>query len=526
MNASLPEWKTPDACFSGLWKRIPAYIRLTFAAAVVLGFATHLYMFANKLTNHDDIGHLFLAEYGTASGRWLLPPVLQLDGPFSTPWLIGILSILCIAGAACFTVALLRIRRPLACIVTAGIMAAFPTVTATFTYMFTADAYFLSLMLATLGAYLAVRLHPIPGIILGAAAVTCSMGIYQSYLGVAAVLMVGALLFEVLDGKGSFKELFLKGVRLLGTLILSVIAYMIIVKITTRITGLVDYMGISHMGQISLKELPCQILWSYKTYFTFFFQDEFGYHFDFLKYALTAAALCAAVLLVLLLRERRLDPARTALAVFLAAAYPLAGNMIYIMVPDVNEVHTLMLYGLSYILLLPIALAEYAEFEPKKLPQRTFHAIASWVIVLTMAATAHSYAVTANTVYLKIDVSMRQCTAYSIRLLDKIESCEDYIQGMPVVLLGSSVPDWSLYPTPQMNNVSMIGVFDMAAFRSSYTYGVFLRYYLGFPGGVYLDGTEPAKAMAELDSVQDMPIYPAPGSIQVIDDTVVVKLNG
>ena len=92
--------KTPYNCASRLWRRIPGYIRLTFASAVALGLVTHLYMFTNKLTNHDDIGHLFIADYGTASGRWLLPSILGLDGNFSMPWLIGLLSILCLAGVA------------------------------------------------------------------------------------------------------------------------------------------------------------------------------------------------------------------------------------------------------------------------------------------------------------------------------------------------------------------------------------------------------------------------------------------
>jgi len=524
MKTVLPVWGTPEACFSGLWRRVPRYIRLTFASAMVLGLATHLYMFANKLTNHDDIGHLFSADYGTASGRWLLPAVLGLDGPFSTPWLIGMISLLCLAGTACFTVALLRIRRPLGCIVTAAVMVAFPTVTATFTYMFTADAYFFSLMLAAFGAYAAVRLRWW-GLVFGAAAITCSMGIYQSYLGVAAVLMVGALLFDTLDGELPFQELLLKGVRLLGTLAVSVAVYMVLVKFTTRNVGLVDYMGISDMGKISLEELPRLIFESYTGYLKFFLRDDFGYHFGFLKYAFAAVALCAIVLGVLLLRQRRLGPARTALAVVLAAVYPMAGNVIAIMVPG-GGIHTLMIYGLSYILIIPVALADYMEIDSKKVSRQAFHAAASWIILLTVALTAYSYAVTANTVYLNIDLSLRQCTAYSTRLLDRIESCEGYRQGMPVVLLGSTVAEEALSPTPEMDRVQMTGAFNLAGFRTSYTYGYFLRYYLGFTGEVYLGDSEQAMAMAETDNARDMPLYPEAGSVRVIDDMVVVKLNG
>lgn len=77
--------RSPDALAKELWDRVPREIRLTFSASVLLGLAVHLYMFANKLPNHDDISHLFSMDYGTASGRWLLPVLAALDGPFSTP---------------------------------------------------------------------------------------------------------------------------------------------------------------------------------------------------------------------------------------------------------------------------------------------------------------------------------------------------------------------------------------------------------------------------------------------------------
>lgn len=515
--------KTPYNCASGLWRRIPGYIRLTFASAVVLGLVTHLYMFTNKLPNHDDIGHLFIADYGTPSGRWLLPSILGLDGNFSMPWLIGLLSILCLAGVACLTVTLLRIRHPIGCIVTAGIIVSFPTVTATLTYMFTADGYFFGLLLAALSAYLSVR-HGWWGSLLGAISLTLSMGIYQSYFPVAAVLMVGALLFETLDGERSFKQLLLKGLRLVLTLAVALAAYMIIVRISTRNVALVDYMGISDMGKLSLAEIPSLISKGFDEYINFYMTDSVGCHFVFLKYAFAASALLGAVLLVLMLWKRKLGALRSILAVVLAALYPFAGSLIYVMVPEAG-VHTLMLFGYAYILIAPVALVDYMELNFKQLPLRSFQAVSAWIILLTIALTAYSYAVFANSVYLKIDLSMRQCTAYSNRLLEKVESCDGYEQGMSLVLVGSQVRDDALNATPQLDDVKLIGVYDMPGFRTTYTYGHFLRYYLGFPSEVYTGKTETAAALAASETVQAMPVYPQSGSIQIIDNMVVVKLS-
>lgn len=511
----------PGACLEGLWRRVPGYIRLTFCAALVSGLAAHLYMFTNKLANHDDIGHLFSMDYGTASGRWLLPVLTRLDGALSMPWLIGLVSLLCLAGTACLTVSLLRIRRPLGCILTAALTAVFPVTAATFAYMFSADAYFFSLLLAAFGAYAAVR-WGWRGSALGAAAVTLSLGVYQAYFPVAAALMVGALLLETLDGDKPFRALLLEGVRLALTLAAGLAAYLVIVKLTTLNTGLVDYMGLQDMGKLSLSELPRQLLKAYGEYWVFFIRDEAGCHFGFLKYAFALTGLGTLALGVAVLVRRRLGALRTALALVLAVLFPLAADLIYLMVP--SGVHTLMIYGLCELLILPIALAEYARPVLAEGRSAAFRAAADWVICVTLALAAWSYAVADNAAYLKIDLGMRQCAAYSDRLLARIESCEGYAWGMDVVLVGSGEWDGRLYPAPTAGP-QLIGVLDMDGFRTAYSYDLFLRYYLGYTGPVYTGGSQRAQELADTPEVQAMPCYPDSGSIRVVDGAVVAKLG-
>lgn len=513
----------PGTCLTALWRRIPRYIRFAFSSAVILGLLTHMYMFTNKLTNHDDVGALFGNTYGATSGRWLRPIALRLDGDFSMPWLIGLFSVFCLAGAVCFTVALLRIRRPLGCILTAAVMVAFPSVAATFTYMYTATAYFLSLLLAAFGAWAAVR-HGWWGSALGTAALVLSLGCYQSYFPVAAVLMVGAMLLETLDGERTFRELMLKGLRLVAVLVAALAIYMVIVRITTRGSGLADYMGLQDMGKISLGELPVLLAKSYYKYFSFFLRNDAKCHFSFLKYAFVLTGLGTTALGIAALVRRRLGPARTVLALALAAVYPLAGNLIYIMVPHA-DVHTLMIYGLCFILLIPICLAEYVGSIFQEGRGQWFHAAISWVVILTVALSAYSYMITDNNAYLKVDISMRQCELYSNRLLERIEACEGYEPGMSIVLLGSHKREAALSPTPGFDAVQMIGALDLGGFRTSYTYAYFLRNYVGFNGQVYTGLSAQAEEAAALEEVRDMPLYPARGSVRVIDGRVIVKLQ-
>ena len=516
----------PDQFMGSLFRRVPGYCWWTFGSAMVVGLISHLYMFTNKLPNHDDVGHTFVANYGTQSGRWFLPTVLKLDGDFSTPLLIGILGLLFLAVTACLVASILRVRRRFSCTVLAALLVSFPTISATYSYMFTADGYFLGLMLAALGAYWAIR-YPRLGIVLGAVAIMLSMGIYQSYFPVAAVLMVGAMVFETLDGQKSFRQLMLQGIRLVVVLGIGMVLYMVMVKITTRNLGLVDYMGISTMGQIQLSQLPDLVAKCYLGYIRFFFADPVNTQFAALRLPLLLCGAATVILLIVLLWKRRLGALRTARVLVLGAIYPLAGNLIYIMVAG-QTVHLLMIYGSALLLAAPIALTDYGleDFIQLRLPQQSLCALMSWVILVAMSIVSFTYVVGSNQSYLKMQLAMDQVTSYSTRLLSAIEQCEGYDPDLPVVLLGSNRRTEDLSPTPALNSLTanMTGVLDMAGMRTSYVYNYFLRYYMGFTGQVYLGTAPEAQALEELKEVQDMPVYPASGSIRIVDGYVVVKL--
>ncbi len=507
----------PDGFVRDLWHRTPAHIRTTFFSAAAVGLATHLYAFTNKFANHDDLYQLFRGGYGVFSGRWLLPTVLRMDGSFSIPWLIGLLGILFLSLGACLVVSLLRIRRPLGCLLAGALLVSFPSVTATLGYLFTSDAYFFGLLLAELGAWAALR-RGWWGSALGAALICLSLGVYQSYLPVAAALMVGALLLETLDG-GEVRALLWKALRCAGTLALGLALYLLVVRLTTLETGLTDYEGISEMGKLPLARLPEMIHAAYRAYISFFLEDVYHYQFRFLKYLLLLTGAGSAVGFVWLLWQRRPGPGRTILALALAALYPLAGGLIYVMVPN-GAVHTHMLYGLVFALLAPISLTEQITERPR-LAGSALRALA----LLSLAFAVYGYAVTANSFYLKLDMSLRECTAWSNRLIARIESCPGYEPGMDVVLVGSEQREAALYPSPEMDVSQMMGMDDLADLRTAPSYDLFLRHYLAFAAPVHTGHTELAQSYAGQKTVQQMPLYPREGSVKVLDGALVVKLN-
>lgn len=133
--------------------------RLAFLSACVIGFITHLYAFSNLLINHDGIVSLRSPNEHLTSGRWALEFFSQFSGLYELPVVIGLLSILALALSAGLTVRVLELTHPVSIVLTAGFLVSFPAVACIFSYLFTADAYFIALLLASLSAYAAKYIY-------------------------------------------------------------------------------------------------------------------------------------------------------------------------------------------------------------------------------------------------------------------------------------------------------------------------------------------------------------------------------
>lgn len=523
-KAGRHEIVAPETLAEKIRGKVPPYIKLCFASSVILGLVIHMYMLTNKLPNHDDIGHLFGSDYGTASGRWLLPGVLGLDGDLSMPWLIGVISVLLLALSACLIAAVMRIRTPVSVVVLSALVVSFPAVASTFVYMFSADAYFLSFALACLSAFLTDRYRF--GFIGGAAVLVLSLGIYQGYLGVSAFLMLGALILYVLEGKMPLKEVWLRALKSAAVLALGVVGYMLIVKLSTLNEPLVDYMGIADMGKLSLSEIPALVKRAYLSYPHFFLWNSMGAHFGFLKYAFWLTAAATVFLIAVTGIRGKLNWQRWLVLVFFIIIYPLAGNLIYLMTPDASP-HMLMLYGLVGMLTAPLSAVNAYNDEGKRssFGQAQISSLCCWVITISLALTSYSYALFSNEVYLKLQLTYEQTFAYSVRLVNAIETSEYYSEDSIVMLIAVEPGQAAHNPTPELDSIQITGTANMQELINSYTYGRYLNRYAGLKNEVYDTQHEYSMDFAKRDEVLALSCYPSEGCITRLDGYIVVRLS-
>ena len=128
--------------------------KTAFLAALILGFCVHMYKFTNTLPGHDSVYNYYHTQNIIGSGRWFLMIACGISYFHDLPWLIGLLSVLYLAVSAVVVADHFKIENPYVLVLCSGLMVAFPSITETLFFEFTADGYFLAMIMAVLAARL------------------------------------------------------------------------------------------------------------------------------------------------------------------------------------------------------------------------------------------------------------------------------------------------------------------------------------------------------------------------------------
>jgi hypothetical protein len=199
----------------------------------------------------------------------------------------------------------------------------------------------------------------------------------------------------------------------------------------------------------------------------------------------------------------------------LYALMPLMANGIFVMsASSPDTVHSLMMYGeLLPFLYLILMMDEIAD--------RKIIATATACLVLFSVMSWRL----ANICYWKADYVERAGVSYFSRLVMRMESESGYAGTQGAVFIGEPVVD---------EHVLMYGEFDLEVGRfphgiwpynlstavENYNWLAYLRSETGF-GLPIMDSSE----WENRPEIKEMPCYPEPGSIAIIDGCIVVKFS-
>lgn len=419
-----------------------------------------------------------------------------------------------LAFSALMAVKILDIQGEIHSALCAGIIVAFPTVAATFAYMFTAPAYSMAIFIMYLAIYFAKKDTAVNTVISGIL-ISVSLGIYQAYIGIFASLAVILLIKRLLEEKEKFYNAIRDMVAFLSSGSIGIVLYLLMNKI---------FSALLHKKSIYLKpkleHLPAAVTEAYKNFFEFFNvrKTVFGIH----PYRGIRVIVLILLIVTVLLFARRVfliggggvKGKIAACIIFLM--FPLAANFVYLITLNDVTVHTLMLYSLSSVFLLFCVIVEEAE------KNNNICRVLSYIFSLGLFAAVCLYIKVDNVAYQYNSFVQEQTMTYYTDLIARIQSCSGYRAELPVAFLNiQDIEDDSMALEDRFD-VYMIALgYNMRQVVGDYAYKRYLALHCGYEP-TWLEENE-VEVFGDNAVVKEMPFYPAESSVRIVDDVVVVK---
>jgi len=485
-------------------------------SALICGVAAHMVGLVTMLHNNDDIGQMPYG-YGTGitSGRWLLTILgdfaLDMGFSYNLHWVNGILFLMLIALAAVLTVDILQIRNRSFAGFLGALFVVFPSVTATMMFRYTVVYYGISFILA-IGAVWLTERYPI-GWIPGAVCIALSMGIYQAYVPFAISLFLLLLLQKALQ-KCEVGSLIKRGIQFCLVLVAGLVIYFLCLKLCLALYGtqLSDYNGVNNMGKLSLAELPGLLKLTVYNFCMLPLNNYCGLAgMKLIRICFILLGMISGVGLVyvMLCQVKKLQ--LIIMSIVLCGLFPVAVNFIQVMCPD-GWIYTLMVYPFIMIFCVPMVILEAVEVN-------SLRQIAGKLLIPVLAIMTICYAYETNVVYSAQYYGNRQMENYVSTMIAQVRMTEGFDAEKKWVFLGN-IEDPLLRSGWE---------YEVRYGGSEFIEGLINRptrwYWFQIYGGYWLpDVDEEIIARLErTEEVQQMPCWPTQGSIQVIDDFVVIK---
>lgn len=495
-----------------------------FFISLLVGFFVHLFGLLNILHNHDDIA-IQPTGYGggITSGRWMLSILggisEKLGFGYNLPTINGLIFLILIAVSAGLVIAVLKIRNRVSAALLGAFLAVFPSVTSVMFYKFTTIYYGISVCLSVMAVWvLQKRRYGLP---LSVVCIACSLGIYQAYLPVTISLMVLVLLKQTFNRELNTPTLILRGLYFCSSLILGVALYFLILKGLTAFLNisLTDYQGIDSMGKIALREIPSFVFLAIRQFIMLPVHDYCSLaNIGLLRVCYMAMMGVSVIIFGFTLVNAGKQWLEIALKVVLFLLLPLAIDFIVVMCPE-GDIHTLMVYAFALIPCVPLELQERLEEDSTKFRKPTM--VCKWCVSAILAIMVFCYGYYANVHYTAMYYANRQVENYISSMVTQVRMTPGYDTEKQWAFIGN-VSD-PLLQSDWKQAMSYGGHCFTDDLLNQYSRISWINHYLGYQ--IPEVSEETLAELLETEAVRQMPCWPNQGSIQIIGDVVVIKME-
>ena len=495
----------------------------------VWGLISHGMAIFNKYSFHDDVGEFNRIGATYTSGRWFLGEIEKFavavfgSTHYSTPAFNGFITILCLALMIYFICERLEIRKKTLIALLCGILISFPAITGIFGYIFTAPYYYFGALLGVIGAYLYYYYRNIPAMLVCVTLMACSAGTYQSNIPINLCVLLLFMIHEVYNNINDLRSFIVLGLQNIGISLGFVIEYFLLNRFFLHKYGLAlsAYKGIDNFGKTSKRGYVFRIAEAYRAFLDpdkTVSANMYPFHLRYFHLILIIISLI--LFLILLIKTKNIMKKIGMTVIFIL--YPLAAYFIYVMVGS-YEVHGLMTYAESLTFILLAWILERLKED------KLYIQVLNRSCLILMGVMCFLFARFSNICYLKAEILQSEAISYFTTLITQIKSTEGYTDETPIIYLNEyNKKDNSLPGVPKFEPIYLIpygdggqenvNIYGGESLINDYLWEAFMRMWCGFsriPGdwSLYKDDGR----------IKEMPHYPDYGSIQKLDDVIVVK---
>lgn len=497
------------------YKKIDKNIRLAFTVTLALGLLIHIYKFTNALPGHDSLYNYYDAQKTVRTGRWFLRVVCGMSSYFNLPWINGIFALVFIALSAAIVVDVFKIKNPVLVVLTGGILVSYIGVPETFLYDFLIDGYMLAMMLAALAVRLSLfEEKRLWRKVLAAICVCFSCAIYQSFVSFAMVLALCYFANELLENRRTVKECWIWIGEQLGIYIGGLAAYYVIWKVLIALQDITvtSYQGIDSVG-LSVSVVLSGFIRTIKAFVKLLFEYglvEQGWNLYSILNAIFVAA--AFIMLLTVIPKSKIYKRRHQFMLWGVSLLlmPFA-TCIWIFTSDGVSYRPMMMQGVC-IMFVWIAML-YERWSAQNLKDG---------IALLLSIMIFNSALQANIGYYYMESCYETTYAMGAEMMARIHLLEE--EAKSIVVVGNLGAEVSLKNDKlAQKNPHITGLVEEHFLFDHIHTVMFLEH-------TFQNDLTPVES-AEVDKwkgkeeVQNMECWPAASSVQVIDQTVVIKLS-
>lgn len=495
---------------------------ITLIAAVPASLLIYGTMVACEVTHSDGpiegLYYYHNADWASACGRFMTRYASALTGNVITPILAVVEGIFFLCLSTYFIVKMWDMQKTIWIVLTCFLLLSTPAIIALYPFTHVFALYCLSIFFSILYVFCILKLPGPFSVCVSSLLLACSLGLYQSYIGVAAACAVGCLILSLVDGRPFLyiRRLF---VRFLAAGVAGSLLYLLLMKLdlTFRHLEAADRTTSVSVFEI-LRSLPQQILVAYKTFFSSYLDATLNRRWFYLF-------LFALFFLIILhwtisfIREK--EYRRLIYCAFFTLIFPLATNLIVLII-TLDSQSFLIRMRYSTVLIFPLAFAIIQRtkannwFSWTKLGCVILSAVIFWTYVISANATAKAY-----------DLCYRHCYFETSEILSDIYDLPDYEKGDRIILAGFCSYDDLRNNLPVLFQYAIefpqnpVSPQDMNGIMNSRK-GYLLNYFGIDAGNVSYDEYT---ALVTSEEFESMPLWPSEGSVAKINGIVVVKIS-